>query len=168
MTDNHPPGLYHVNSTGEMTPLDTEGDDDDRALLAEQLDELDDPRVVQDILKHANEDFQQTDLVGMTLRGPVGYHALYSWDSDDLTTPLEVALHIALDEVLEEIWVEDDIVEHNQGDVTPETVAQEYANQIEQMTGIRMDAWADEMFRDELSSALRKLANYEPSTEAEA
>jgi len=39
MTDEHEPGIYLVNATGEMTALATESGDVDRKLLVEALEQ---------------------------------------------------------------------------------------------------------------------------------
>lgn len=44
----------------------------------------------------------------------------------------EVNIHRALMEVTEELWLDDDIVEDNHGEVTPQTVAAELSHQIEE------------------------------------
>lgn len=86
-----------------------------------------------DYLKKSHEAFQSGGLGGMALTGRVGYHAYY--DNDNPLDGTNVAMHKALDEVLEMVYLDQEIIEECHGEVTPETMAAELAAEFETSVG---------------------------------
>lgn len=122
----------------------------------------DDERVdlPDDRIEETARQFQEFDVGAMSLQGRVGYHTLYSWDSDDITVAFDTALHMALGEMLRELWIDEDIVRDYAGEVTPETVAQVTVEQMHDLTGMRLDSLTEEQFIETLAEKLEQLSKH--------
>lgn len=115
---------------------------------------------VRDPMEMAQEmgqEFQRMDLGGAMMYGRSGFFVLFEWDSDDPTTPFDVAFHKALDDLFGELWLDADIIEEQHGEATPETIATETVDQIHELTGVRFDGWSREHFEETLAEKLRGL-----------
>lgn len=119
-----------------------------------------------DAVVEVAEEFQDRKLSGMAIAGRCGFHTLYKWDSDDPTVALDTALHMALEEYLDQIWIEADEIEAHYGEATAETVAEETCKQIEDMTGLFGGPWAAESFEETLAKKLQHLNTYSDEVEA--
>lgn len=123
-------------------------------------------RLPEDILKEADERFQESDLGSMTLRGPFGYHTFFTDEDTSISAAFQTALHATIDEVLaRELWVDEDIIEDEYGEVTPENAAKLAIDQMQELTGIRFDSWTEDTFEEQLAE---KLNDYTSSGGEEA
>jgi len=147
------PGIYSVNATGEMTPLATEDGEGDTELLAEVLADLDDPRPPQERLAAMSEEIRERDSLGeVAFRGGLGYHTFFNPPRTDFGIGIETAMHFALQKTVSEVWLDAGIVEDNQGELSPEAVADEAKLQLEEFVGRRFY----DVFRDNLEDALEE------------
>lgn len=85
-----------------------------------------------ELLKAANEQFQEGGPEEMSCYGTVGYHSFYA-NNEGPAIGARTALHIALDELLEEMFIDGDHIEERRGEVTPETVAAELDAEFERL-----------------------------------
>jgi hypothetical protein len=131
-----PPGIYLLNATGEMAPLATE-DGGDTDLLYEALDEhVESQRPLQERLAEINEDLRDSDNIGEAiLVGDFGLHTFYDPDRTDYGVGTQTLLLEAFRQATEEIWLDEEIVRDNQGEVSPESVAAETVDQIHDLIG---------------------------------
>lgn len=67
-----------------------------------------------------SEEFQSMNAGGVQFAGIAGYHTYFD-HSEGLEFALKTALHAALDEALEEVWLDADVIEDQHGELTPET-----------------------------------------------
>ncbi|ELZ96035.1 hypothetical protein C440_05577 [Haloferax mucosum ATCC BAA-1512] len=116
----------------------------------------------QQYITDAAEEFQDYDLGGMTMSGRCGFHTFYAWadeDYDGCANAWETALYITLADLLQELWVDDDIVRDARGTADPEAYANVITDQMENHTGLDMDHWTRDYFIDELADTLEHLTS---------
>lgn len=109
-----------------------------------------------DLLQESAAEFTERDhgLHAMTLSGPIGFHAYYSSHPDDpLTGASTAALHAAFESVTEELWIDDETVEREHGEVTPETIATETRLQLEEFVGL--SPYVSDRLEEEMLDFLR-------------
>ncbi|KDE59582.1 hypothetical protein EL22_19975 [Halostagnicola sp. A56] len=99
---------------------------------AEELDR----RPIEKRLEAASEELRVRDNLGeATWFGDLGLHTFYNPSRTGYGIGMTTATAIAFQKTIEELWLEADIVEDNQGEVTPEAVAAEAENQLEEFIG---------------------------------
>lgn len=95
-----------------------------------------DRRPIEERLKAASEELRERDSLGEAAWwGDLGYHTFFNPSRTDYGIGMQTAMTVAFQETVEELWLEADIVEDNQGEVTPETVAAEAEHQLEEFIG---------------------------------
>jgi len=108
-----------------------------------------------------SKDFKESDSAAgaMSFQGVCGYHTYWKGDEPgDIRYATQTALHVALDEALEELWVDPDMVEREHGEFSPETAAKELELQLEEFFRIRVgDAGWERRFVDAFEDALREM-----------
>ena len=88
-----------------------------------------------DALKATNQQFRdEYDDLEAILEGDIGFHAFFVAEGDDPTRGANTAIFQGLFELLEEIDIDATIIEHNYGEVTPETARKEAIAQINEFT----------------------------------
>lgn len=90
-------------------------------------------------------EYENDDLESI-LGGNIGFHCFFVADGDDPTRGVQTAVYQALFEMLEEVHIDAELVEHNQGEVTPRSVAVELIGQIEYNAGL----YLSDRFKEEL------------------
>jgi hypothetical protein len=88
----------------------------------------------------------------MMIMGQLGFHTFYDYEDDALTAGMMTVLHQAFESTCEELWLDEDIIRDNHGEVTPVTAAAEFEIQFDQLVGQR---FADRM-AEEIELALRE------------
>jgi len=106
---------------------------------------------IQERLGDMSEEFADGTLGEIMFVGRLGFHTFYDYEDDALTAGMTTVLHQAFESTCEELWLDEDIIRDNHGEVTPETVATEFKMQFDQFVGRR---FADRM-ADEIELALR-------------
>lgn len=99
----------------------------------------------------SNQEFQDGDLGEAVLEGRCGFHAYYA--NEEPLAGTQTAMHKALNNTLEMVHLDLDRIEERHGEATPETVAAELGQEIEQTVGKN---WFMEAFTDEFEAVLRK------------
>lgn len=95
-----------------------------------------DRRPIEERIQAASQELRDRDNLGeMSLAGDLGYHTFFNPSRTDYGIGMMTAVHLAFDKTTDELWLDADIVEDNQGEVTPETVAVEAESQLEQFVG---------------------------------
>ena len=99
------------------------------------MSETEDEPAFLDTLLESNGEFQDGDFDMAVFTGPVGYHRYYSNDAaeDDLSVAYEAALHKAVDEAFEMLWLDEDTILEYHDEVTPETIAETFRRQAGDM-----------------------------------
>jgi|GEM_PF-6480091 len=83
-------------------------------------------------LKATGEQFDaENDDLEAILEGDIGFHTFFAADADDPTRGVETAIHQAVNDTFEELFIDAEGVEISHGEVTPESVAEEVLAQIE-------------------------------------
>lgn len=96
----------------------------------------DDYEYPPDVLADLTDQMRERDDLGeMTFIGDVGFHTFFNPNRCSFQIGPTTALHMAFEETIEELWLDDDIVRDNQGEVTPETIADEARLQMENFIG---------------------------------
>ena len=112
--------------------------DESRPPIRERLDDM-------------SEEFAGGAFGEIMLTGRFGFHTFYDHEDDALAAGMTTVLHEAFESTCGELWLGEDIIRENHGEVTPETVAAEFETQFDQFVGRR---FADRM-ADEIELALR-------------
>lgn len=76
----------------------------------------------------------ENDGLEVQLYGDIGFHTFFSPNGSDPTRGVQTAIHVGLAELLEDMHIDADIVEHHFGEVTPETVGKEALAQMDEVT----------------------------------
>lgn len=102
------------------------------------MSETQDYRVLDEIEQLSQQFQDHSSHGGVRVDGIVGYHTLFAHDQG-LDHAWETAFHAAISEVMMEVSLDPHIIEENQGEVTPATLADELDNQLRAFTTIRSD-----------------------------
>jgi len=108
-----------------------------------------------DMIDEANDEFRTPDNLDEAMfEGGIGFHTFYNPEgpASGQYGP-QTALHAAFEELTEEIVLDPRIVEENQGEVTPATIATEFREQWSHF-GPRGDRFG-ELLAEELEAKLR-------------
>lgn len=112
-------------------------------------------RPLQDRLADMSDEVtEDMDLGEVMYSGRLGYHTFYDKDSDKLLRGSRTVLHMAFDRTLEELWLDEDIIRDNQGEVTPDAVEAELLDQLERFIGDGIGRGFNERFAENVRQVL--------------
>jgi hypothetical protein len=114
-------------------------------------------RPFQDRLADMSDEFVEDMEMGEVMySGRLGYHTFYDKESDRLLRGSRTVLHMAFDRTLEELWLDEDIIRDNQGEVTPDAVEAELLEQLEHFIGDGFGRGFNERFAENVRQVLEE------------
>jgi len=90
---------------------------------------------IEETLMQMNEDVTSDGLDEVVLSGNIGYHIFADNDADSPLAGFQKQLHIAFDQAVLELWVDEDIVRDYHGEVTPQTICATIEDQMDDFFG---------------------------------
>lgn len=103
-----------------------EDTDEDREWSMEEIEEA---------LMEMNESVTEDGIDEAVLSGKLGYHIFADNEADSELVGFRKQLHIAFDEAIQELWVDEDIVRDYHGEVTPQTICATVEDQMDDFMG---------------------------------
>ncbi len=86
-----------------------------------------------DAIKSTSKQFEdENDDLEVLLEGSIGFHTFFVAEGSDPTRGVQTAIFQGLGDLIEEVHIDREIVEHRNGEVTPETVRKEVENQLDE------------------------------------
>ena len=89
------------------------------------------------------------------LEGDAGFHAFVHTEGVDVTRGAHTAVYQALYDVLEDLYVDEELVALRWNEVTPETVAEEIISQIADDHGVFLSEHVEAAIRDRVQDRVR-------------
>jgi len=90
------------------------------------------------------------------LEGHIGFHAFHTSNGESDTRGVQTAIYQALYDCLEELHIDDDIVNQNKGEVTPQTVSDEVLDQLEYFGGLYINGRLEQAVADRVQERVRR------------
>jgi hypothetical protein len=90
------------------------------------------------------------------LDGSIGFHAFHTGNGETETRGVQTAIYRALYDCLEELHIDDDIVEQNKGEVTPQTVSDEVLDQLEYFGGLYVNDRLEQAVTKRVAEQVRR------------
>lgn len=97
--------------------------------------EFDSMEAIEETLMQMNEDITSDGLDEVMLEGELGYHIFSDNDVDSPLAGFQKQLHVAFDQAIQELWVDEDIVRDYHGEVTPQTICATIEDQMDDFMG---------------------------------
>jgi hypothetical protein len=90
---------------------------------------------IEEALMQMNEDVTSDGLDEVVLQGRLGYHIFADNDADSALSAFQKQMHIAFDQAIQELFVDEDIVRDYHAEVTPQTICATVEDQMDDFYG---------------------------------
>lgn len=90
---------------------------------------------IEDTLMEINEDITSDGLDEVMLEGKIGFHIFSDNDSDSPAAGLQREMHAAFDQAIQQVFLDEDLIEEQYGEVTPQTVCAALEDQLQDFMG---------------------------------
>lgn len=108
---------------------DTMSDDNETERKYDSMD------AIEEDLMQMNEEVTSDGLDEVTLEGKLGYHIFADNDAESALVGFRKQMHIAFDQAIQELFVDEDIVRDYHGEVTPQTICATVEDQMDDFMG---------------------------------
>ncbi len=90
---------------------------------------------IEETLMQMNEDVTSDGLDEVVLEGELGYHIFADNDADSPVAGFRKQMHVAFDQAIQELFVDEDIIRDYHGEVTAQTVCATVEDQMDDFMG---------------------------------